>query len=307
VSGGCLERDVARIGRIVIDTGEPQVSVYETAEEGDEDPTTSVQPGPSLGCGGRIEILIERVSAGNSGILAAMSSAVRRRTTSRIATIVRNSHRIMLIDGKEISNVTSVQSRGEMLQHLKDFSGPARTVRIQGEDVLLESIAPPRSLFIYGDGRDVEPMVELAKSLGWRVTICAPRSAAELRARFATADEHIVEIKSPPTDSAVVVMNHNLRRDAAALAAAVRGDVEYIGILGPRRRSMRLLESLGDISPEIRDRIFAPVGLDIGAQTPEQIALAVIAEICAVRGGHGGASLRTRPGAIHEPASSWRI
>jgi len=336
VSGGCLEIDVARRGRIVIETGQPQVGVYETADD-------DGSPGASLGCGGRIEILIQRVHANRPGILAAMVAAVRQRKICKAATVIRASfpspgtpgegeggglqcerrsaskppplpspgvpeegerflsadvgNSIIQIAGEPIiCNITDPILAAAVERELQNFSGEARNVRLPNADILLESILPPQSLFIYGDGADVIPMIEFAKGLGWHVTMIAARG------QFVGADVVVNEIIEPSPDSAAVIMNHNLRRDTAALKVAARSGCRYVGLLGPRRRSDRMMQSLGITDSESHRWIFPPMGLDIGAKTPEQIALAVLAEILAVMNNRDGGPLRQRNLPIHQPA-----
>jgi xanthine dehydrogenase accessory factor len=295
VSGGCLESDVARRGRIVIETSQPQVGVYETADD-------DGSPGASLGCGGRIEILIQRVDAKQPGILAAMTAAVRQRKLCRATTVIRSQSGdagnsiIQIANQPTLCNIADPILAATIERELKNFSGEARNVRLPSADVLLESIIPPQSLFIFGDGTDVIPMVEFAKGLGWHVTVISTRG------QFAGADVVTNDIIEPTPDSAAVIMNHNLRRDTAALKAAVRSGCRYVGLLGPRRRSERMMQSLGITDSESHRWIFPPMGLDIGAKTPEQIALAVLAEILAVINDRDGGPLRRRNLPLHQPA-----
>ncbi|MDP9174701.1 MAG: XdhC family protein [Planctomycetota bacterium] len=331
VSGGCLERDVIRRARMLL-VGNPDATVccYETGDDaGDivipaEQIDTAGEPGPSLGCGGQIEILIEPISISRPGPLPAMVAAARRRQKARIATVVRvgkvlgitetikPGQRLFRIDDSEVSGtVGNSLLRNAMLHHLDDALVSTKGLSrcsIDGRgyaDVLIEHIRPPQGLAIFGDGQDVGPLVELSKSLGWTVTVVGTRSPAGLRQRFPKADEVIClggeeafsSMLPLPADYAAVVMNHNLRRDVAVLRVLLNQPPAYIGILGPLRRTMRLLQATG--APPDTSRIFAPVGLDIGAETPEQIALSVVAEIQAFANGGKGGFLRDRSGPIH--------
>jgi xanthine dehydrogenase accessory factor len=303
VSGGCLERDLARRGRIVIDTSQPQNCCYETGEEGEEIDAIA-DPGPTLGCGGRIDILVERVSTENPGPIAAMQAAVRSRQCAQIGTIVRvdgdadvfPGQRIMRI-GRDIQDdLENDRLRRTILADWAKMRSPVQCLRMPigggSADILLERITPPQSLAIFGQNHDALVLAEFARLLGWHVRLISRR-----------ADSEYPELED---DAAAVVMEHHLRRDIAALRWLLRKPPKYIGILGPRHRTRRILAAVGaeNLPDEIRQRLFWPIGLDIGSAGPEQIALAIAAEILAVMSGCHGGSLRDRSGPIHIFSSS---
>jgi xanthine/CO dehydrogenase XdhC/CoxF family maturation factor len=299
VSGGCLERDVARRGRIVIDSGQAENCCYETGDDGEESGVPT-EPGPTLGCGGRIDILIERVSCENPGPIAAMRAAVRDRQKTEMATIVRidggDCHaalgqRMIRFGGEIRSDLANESLRRIIIEDLANMSSAVQCVRrpIGGgsADILLERIPLPQALAIFGENRDAEILAELARTLGWHVAMISRRAESEMP-----------ELEE---DCAAVVMGHNLRRDIAALRWLLRKPPKYVGILGPRHRTRRMLTAAGaeNCSDDIRQRFFWPIGLDIGSAGPEQIALAIAAEIVSVMSGSPGGSLRDRPGPIH--------
>jgi xanthine/CO dehydrogenase XdhC/CoxF family maturation factor len=157
---------------------------------------------------------------------------------------------------------------------------------------------------IFGDGHDVGPLVDLGKALGWHVTVVGSRAVAGLRQSFPRADELICAaddsapvVAQIPGASAAVIMGHNFRRDCAVLRALLQTSRAYIGVLGPRRRTARLLTAAGLSGDD--DRIHAPIGLDIGAESSEQIALSIVAEIQAIAADRPGGFLRERGGPIH--------
>ena len=325
ISGGCFERDVSRQGRSVIDSAgdEPILACYETTDQNDDDGEMA-QPGPSLGCGGRIEILIHRVSRDRAGAIAAMSSALRNRVSADFATLVaienvdvgvRPGQQLLRIDG------TSPQAdwnNPELTQKIvAEFEKGGPNVRkrfiVNGKwvDVFLERFDPPQSLVIFGDGQDVVPLVNLAQVIGWHVTVVGTRAQATLQSRFAGADRVISTSEDDPaggilpveSGAVAVVMAHHFRRDTAVLGALLRNSPPaYVGVLGPKRRTARMIESLG-LTMDC-PQLFAPVGLDIGAQSPEEIALAIVAEIQSVTSGRSSGSLRNRPGPIHPDRKS---
>jgi len=326
VSGGCLERDVARRARMLIaEPGEPLLVSYETDddESGEENARPIVDPGPSLGCGGRIEILIQRVTATDPAALTALAVTARQRRCVALATVFRvgSAPDDSLLRGSQLLQVEGQEPSGSipdpiLREILRDqlasvppedhmFALCRHTLPRGGwADVLVEWLRPAQALAIFGDGHDVAPLVDLAKSLGWHVTVIGARAAAGLRQSFGRADEVICCADDPaaeavklPEDAAAIVMAHNFGRDAAVLGALLKKPRAYIGVLGPRQRTARMLAATGASGEE--HRLFSPVGLDIGAETPEEIALSILAEIKAVVAGCPGVSLRQRSGPIH--------
>ncbi|HUR83425.1 MAG TPA: XdhC family protein [Thermoanaerobaculia bacterium] len=154
------------------------------------------------------------------------------------------------------------------------------TTRLPDGDTLVELIPPERAIVVFGGGPDVEPVLVLARQTGWRADAVTTRDPVDVTAY-----------------DAAVVMTHNFERDVEALRALLASRIRYIGILGPRSRGDELLAKLG----ASRDsRIFSPVGLDLGAETPEEIALSIVSEIQAVLSASSARSLRESTTAIHE-------
>jgi len=302
---------------------QPVLVCYETDDEdgGEENARPVADPGPSLGCGGRIEILIQRITAIDPGPLAALHAVVRRRTRASLATVIRvgsggddsvlpGAHLLRLGDDEPLGQITDPALHEALLAHLRRDPPDDRSFDIHRcdlsvggwADVLIEWITPSQALAVFADGHDVAPLVDLAKALDWHVTIIGSRPVAGLRQSFPTADQLICSGDGPaaadvPPDAAAIVMAHNFRRDVAALAALLRHPRGYVGVLGPRRRTARLLAAAGFTGHE--HRIHSPIGLDIGADNPEQIALAIVAEIQAVAAARPGGLLSLRPGPIH--------
>lgn len=313
VSGGCLEKDVARRGRGVMETGAPLAWRYDTTDDEDD-----LAGGHALGCRGIIDIYIEPLSADSPGSLPAIRSVLEHRRAASFAAVVRATGALRKCVGQhlfsfDLGSSTRIANgeldaavRADLLEALVD----RRTAMVHYQlpdgqaDVFVRHLTPPQSLVIFGSGPDVGPLLEIAKTLGWHVTVIFPRSSSGARQRFASADAlHMTDTTDPVSgvtmeaDAAVVVMNHSYPRDSAVLAALSPRPVRYLGVLGPRQRTSRLLADL-----EVASRpwnVFAPIGLDLGAQTPESIALAIVAEIEVVLNGAGGGSMRDRPGPIH--------
>jgi xanthine/CO dehydrogenase XdhC/CoxF family maturation factor len=190
----------------------------------------------------------------------------------------------------------------------------AKTVEFENEmgrfEFFFENINPPLNLIIFGAGYDAVPLADFAKNLGWRVTVVDHRAAFASAERFPDVDELIVshpenlpENLKIDEDSVSVLMTHNYEKDREIMKFLLKRDLRYIGALGPGRRTEKLLEELKadgfEFENEKLARLYAPVGLDIGADTPEAIALSIVAEIKSVLAKRRGGFLRERKGSIY--------
>lgn len=181
-------------------------------------------------------------------------------------------------------------------------------------DAFIEVVQPPLPLIICGAGHDAPPVAHAAKRLGWHVTVVDPRAAYATPARFPDADDVIV---CKPAElgqrvrlddmTAAVLMTHNFADDVAMLRQLAASPARYIGALGPRSRGDALLHELektgAPLTDALRQRIHSPIGLDIGAETPAEIAAAIVGEIQSCVGGRRGGPLRDQAGPIHPPAA----
>lgn len=264
VSGGCLEGNLLRTGLWKTEDG-PVVVTFDSTDPDD--------PEAVLGCGGVVEILLER--GGPADVLALASEILATHRRAAIATT---------LSGPALGT-------HEVIAH----AGQARPWH--DGDRLIEPIIPPVQLYVFGAGLDAIPLADGAARLGWSVHVWSGAPRFEHAARFPQAtilegDLDAVRARIDASDRAVaVVMSHHQRRDQAALAMLVRSRAAYIGVLGPRHRTVELA------APGVLDdpRVHAPVGLDLGAETSAEIALAVLAEALSALRGTTPASLRTRP------------
>ncbi len=170
-----------------------------------------------------------------------------------------------------------------------------------------DNVEVPVAVLLFGAGADAVPFARIAAELGWQVTVHDHRPAYLTAERFPDAHDLIPQVvdETPILDSddrtAAVIMTHNYTRDSLVLPALLTSDVFYIGALGPKRRTEQLLEEIGgSFTPEQLARLYAPAGLDIGADTPEGIALSIIGEIQSVLSNRNGGSLRNRQGSIYD-------
>ena len=320
VSGGCLESDLAEHARRVYTTGISEVVTYDTRDDDD------VPWGLGLGCNGLIEVLLEPLSPPQARDVAALiDRALAADSPSVVATVIRSrgsetggprvgAH--ALFDGSEIRS-TGDWGGGSALIDAAQFVLPAFAAGRRGiaqeigsSEVAFEVITPAVRLVICGAGQDAAPVARLGSELGWEVTVVDHRPLSDARsARFPGA--RVVECADAlqlasvlPRNQrfAAVVMSHHLARDRDYVYALLKSDVTYLGVLGPRKRTERMLAELvareGPL-PELDERFFSPVGLDIGGEGPDAIALSIISQISAVTSGRTGGHLRDRRAALH--------
>ena len=177
--------------------------------------------------------------------------------------------------------------------------------------VFIESFAPPPQMLIFGAVDFTAALARVAKVLGYRVTVCDAREVFATRRRFPMADEVVVDWPNRllervgptlgPRD-AVCVLTHDPKFDVPAIVGALQSRVGYIGVMGSRKTHAERMERLaeaGVTEPEELDRVMAPIGLDIGARSPEETAISICAEIIALRTGQAASSLREGTGPIH--------
>jgi xanthine dehydrogenase accessory factor len=310
VSGGCLERDLARRGWWQTAGGGPTLVTYDSDDDDDE-----LGNRIGLGCNGTVHILVERLdAAGATGALRFIARCFAGEADGILVTVFRSADPEIAV-GAWVGIATDGQGAGttdapELTATATELLGPGfghpvtRTIRGGSVEVLAEPIRAPPHLFVMGSGYDAVPLVALARTLGWTITVWDPSARFETRARFAAADHRRTggaATLRPTVDGAVrpvaMVMSHNLDRDREALAMLLGSRARYIGVLGPRRRTQRLL---GDLGPVRSDRLYAPAGLAIGAETAAEIALSVVSEIETTLNDETVEHLRDRSGAIHQ-------
>lgn len=313
VSGGCLEADVLERSNRVLAGGRPEIFTYDTT--GDENSVFSM----NMGCRGVIRILLESVEA-KSLLIERLRLVRQLREPQFMMTLISGDHvgaRAFLdaSSGYEPAGVPGIFNDRSLLENaLRDFgnSGIDQTIKsIETPDGILEfaleRISPPLSLLLFGAGADAVPLARLANELGWEVTVYDHRPAYLTSERFPLAkDLKLISRDQPigslPSDSltVVVIMTHDYARDLDILPAALGTDAFYIGLLGPKSRTKQLLnEVAANARAADPERLYAPIGLDIGGHTPEGIALAIAAEIQAVLGSRSGGHLRERQGSIY--------
>ena len=188
--------------------------------------------------------------------------------------------------------------------------GPRGQRRMEDVTVFVQSFAPPPRMYVFGAIDFASAVARIGKFMGYRVTVCDARAVFATRERFPSADEIVVAwpdefLKTAQVDkrSVICVLTHDPKFDVPVLKEALKTPAGYIGAMGSRRthnnRTARLKEE--GVTDEELARISSPVGLDVGARTPEETAVAIAGEIIALRTGHSGGRLSERSGPIHAP------
>lgn len=261
ISGGCLETDL--LSRVWTETAEgPALVTYDSTADSD------IVWGFGLGCNGMVTVLLERLVHG-SGPMPYLASAVEERKSYVLETVVS--------PGSRLGHVTAIQT--------EKSSMPEKGYRTDDDDaqILVEPILPPLPLVICGGGFDVSPLVDAAHALGWHVILVDKKKSSVTTSAdvfVQCAPEDIIDNVPIDGSTAVVLMTHNYLQDLELLRVLVPSDAKYIGLLGPLKRKERLLQELpSKPTPSQLDKIHGPVGLNLGAEGPAEIALAVVAEI----------------------------
>ncbi len=312
ISGGCVESDVIEKAATVKSNGAAVLLTYDTSTEED------VIFGAGLGCKGVVRVLLEPL---RPPFMRFLQRVFESRQSGAVATVFRiegsgtapvGARVILEENGAVWSDIADADLREALIADAREAlrcgrQSETRHATAQGSaEALIEVVHGPQPLVIFGAGYDAIPLARIAEELGYHVTVVDPRPAYADAKRFPTANAVVLaragewDGKLTLTErTAAVVMSHHYLTDAATLKALAPLQLRYLGLMGPRRRAEKMAAELGPEGEEILRRAHNPIGLDIGADTPEQIALAILAEIQAANTGHRGGLLRDRKGPIH--------
>ena len=320
ISGGCLEGDALRKALSVLNQQQSRLVTYDTSDE--EDASIGVQ----LGCAGVIQVLMEPIDAARANHpVELLKKVVSKRQPYVLVTLFSLEDKkgaqagtclLVEADGTVSGDMTDAALKQVVLEDVTacfdQKQSAFRNYRSANFTItaFIEYIEPALALMIIGAGNDVIPLVEMANTLGWEPSVIDGRPTHAKRERFASACQILVSKPEKVLEQLVineqtvfVLMTHNYNYDLAMLKALVNTSVSYIGLLGPKKKLERMLGDLKSegitLTEEQLSRIYGPVGLEIGAETAEEIALSILAEIRAVRTGSGGNSLRTKLETIH--------
>jgi xanthine dehydrogenase accessory factor len=329
ISAGCLESDVIEHAKQVISTGTTKLVEYNTASTSDE-----MAWGLGLGCNGIVRVLVEPLASGSLYVEALRRSCGAKTAPILVATVyqhmpsesatdaprIETGARLLInedgsVDREKLSGHAAVMLESELRALPRGkMSSATRVYDVDGGavKVFLEPLLPPVPLVIFGAGHDALPIVELARGLGWQTEVVDPQARPVSRSRFAIAarvilsrpEEVGLHVRITPR-TLTLLMSHNYSHDLELLKFLLASPARYIGVMGPRKRTERMLceleagEDVARLEEADLARLYSPAGLDIGANASAEIALSIIAEMRAVLDGRRGGMLRERRGSIH--------
>ncbi len=319
ISGGCLEGDALKQAQKAIMKNECSIVVYDTTED---DPH---QIGVGLGCNGRIEVLFTPIDHRDEhNQIEFFKQIIHKRTSTillQILDVSRGETNLKgdfftqenlseMVDSIQVE-VSAVQEKIDVVYRKRKSNVFTLTNTLGHEyEVLFELIRPKVKLVCIGDNYDINAFMGIAAELGWEIHVAGKASKINKNV-YKTAKkvysleeaQHIV----PDEYTAIVLMSHDYKTDFQLLKKYITLDVPYLGLLGPKKRTKNMIEDLKEVGIEIdlnnRPTLYSPVGLDIGAESPEEIALSIAAEIIAVFRKRNAGFLKNRKGSIHEPLS----
>ncbi|PTX61803.1 xanthine/CO dehydrogenase XdhC/CoxF family maturation factor [Melghirimyces profundicolus] len=325
LSGGCVEEDIYEHAQSVLQEGAPRTIKYDFRGEGD------LLWGLGLGCNGSLSIWLQPFDpVRNPSMAKGLLNVFRKQLTATAPFSVMT---VIQSEGDRIPPGTQrISDRQNGSVHTEGWEEAARVASClreadrsklvqvtmkthKGERInvacYIETMKPVPRLLIFGGGADALPLVKKAKLLDWHVTVVDHRPEYANSKRFPPADRVVllprgefVEGVAPDKATSVVIMTHHYQQDRLFLGKLLPYPFPYLGVLGPRKRTEKLLrdiESQGvPLTKGMLEKLHAPVGLDIGAETPEEIALSILSEVVASRSGRSGRPLRLRKGPIHE-------
>lgn len=282
LSGGCLEADLKLHAREVLESGVARAVEYDM--RGPDD----VLFGLGSGCKGAMRILLEPAGPGSLavGSLREAGRVTRQGQAASLVAVHESTH--LALGTYQASSLDSPALLSAAQQALNEAESRDLEVQILGRPtrVFVHYLAPPPHVLVCGAGPDAEPVVRTALGLGWRVAVVDHRPAYAIAQHFPGADVRLADARDLRSRLAIdnfhaaVVMNHHLASDMAYLREFAEAGVPgYVGLLGPKARRYRIVQELGATAENLRHRIHGPVGIDIGAITPEAIALAIVSQM----------------------------
>lgn len=320
ISGGCLEGDALRKALLVMARKQPMLVTYDTTDEDD------AKLGVGLGCEGIIHIVIEPIDPNRPDHPIQLLKTVAAQRQQAVLVILFSLHDrkgiqpgtclLQLEDGRVLGQMENPSLQQALLADAKTvFINQLSSIKTYTDagnafTAFIELIQPAVALVIIGAGNDAIPLTQMAQIMGWQITVADGRTAYATRERFPVAHQVLVTkpekvIEQVPIDdrTVFVLMTHNYNYDLKLLRQLISRKIKYVGMLGPRKKLVRMLEELKaeGIHPTEAQLagIYGPVGLNIGAESAEEIALAIVAEVKAVFTGRNGQSLRDSTDTIH--------
>ena len=320
ISGGCLEGDALRKAMLALSQQKTKLVTYDTSNE--DDMTIGIQ----LGCAGIIQVLFEPINSSSPyNPIELIRESISRRQHAVLLTLFnldnknqeqRGTCLLLQEDGILRGDIQHQDFQDALVNDMKDVLQSGKSIfksyvdQHQSNTAFIEFMQPAVSLVIVGAGNDAIPMMQIANTLGWDIRVVDGRNSHAKPEKFQTACQVLVSkpeevLGQLPIDdrTAFVMMTHNYNYDIAMLKALLPMDIPYIGMLGPKKKTARMLKEIQDAGLKIDDKmlekVYGPTGLELGAETPEEIALSITAEILSVMNGTPGGQLKRKNDVIH--------
>ncbi|WP_199099143.1 XdhC family protein [Dyella sp. ASV21] len=306
LSGGCPQRDIVLHAHQAMKDGQPTLVAYGRDSNYDVMIET--------GCGGELEVFIEPWSQPEDlQFLDAIAQLREQRQSGTMASVfavdgmplARRPQRLVHGGNHRWSNIESAalgeQVLATTLSTASSTAAVVQSVQSQGRryDVLLEALHPPHALVIIGDSIGAQTLAQLSFQLGWHTTLVSTRRSEGTPLsgihHLVASPQALVEHIAFDSTTSAVVMTHRLDRDLAYLGPLLATPLHYVGVIGSRQRAAQIRAAF----PHADERLHVPAGLDVGSETPQEIALAIAAEVLATRNGRSGGSLKQSRTAIH--------
>lgn len=319
ISGGCLEGDALRKALLVMSEKRSRLVTYDTMDDDD------AKFGVGLGCNGIIQVLIEPIDEQNpnnpiqflksvnekreqSVLVTLFSLQDKKETQHGTCLLLREDKTVLAIAPPVLQEILFHDAEEAMINQGSSFKN--YTSNEHNLTAFIEVIQPPVSVIIIGAGNDVMPLVDMADILGWETTVVDGRANYAKKERFASAcqvlvskPEQVLEQIAIDERTVFLLMTHNYNYDMAMLKQLLQKNVTYIGMLGPKKKRERIVSEFKDEGLTFTEQqlsvLHSPVGLDIGAETSEEIALSILAEIKALFANKDVQSLRKIKEVIH--------
>ena len=298
ISGGCLEGDILRKAKNVIQTGKNLLVTYDTRESENKEIRVA------LGCNGIIEILIEPVS---KSIIELSNSIINLFENEKSAYLISQ---IELTKGEiKVSRKFSEDKPNNFPDTTFENENFCHVEKSEFKINLYEFIGLLRKMVIWGAGPDVLPLAKFSAQLGWKTIIASDIGSSQIMPIpenveiVQTYPNNFLEKISLHHNTAVILVSHDYYKDYFVLEKIIRKDVKYIGIMGPNKRGAKMTEELNNSHPDLqidKSKLFYPVGLDIGSDNPVEIALSIVSEVQMIFSKKNAIPLKEKPTRIHD-------
>lgn len=303
ISGGCLEGDALKRAKMAILKDSPSLVTYDTTTDDDH------QIGVGLGCNGIIDVLFAPIDKTDShNPIKLLEETLHFPEQNHILiTITKTPENAKNLLGKifrynkapDLKPLSEYSDLETLAKSIENLEKSKNLFFENGLNIYVELVPKPIKVYILGNQYDLYPLADLVLSLGWDLFIVSEKSKIKEQLKSNVLEDFKPEMLDK--NSAILLMSHSLNTDKANLKNTLPLNLPYIGMLGPRVRAEKIWHELQQEGIEVNTQnIFAPVGLDIGATTPDEIALSIVSEIKMVFANRSGEHLRNRPLPIHD-------